>query len=96
MRRQRILGLIVALLFYTRVIRPILNLMTTSMEVVPESAEQLTTSEMNAVEEEKRRLGEVGAEMTEIRQLVNDFAASDPKYTAGIVRKWMKDKGPAK
>lgn len=91
-----LLGLIVALLFYTRVIRPILNLMTTSMEVVPESTEQLSTAEMDAVEEEKRRLGEVGAEMAEIRQLVNDFASSDPKYTAGIVRRWMKEKGPAK
>ncbi len=86
-----VLGAIFILLFFTRVIRPIITWMTTSLEVVPDEQGQLTT-EMDAVEEEKKRLGEANAEAAEIRQAVSEFVAHDPKFTAGIVRKWLKDK----
>jgi flagellar M-ring protein FliF len=88
-----VLGLLGALFFYAWVIRPIKNWLTTSMEVVPEAAGELGGADMEAVEEEKQRLGEKNAEMEEIRQSVKDFAASDPKYAAGVVRKWLRDKG---
>ena len=86
-------GLLGALFFYAWVIRPIKNWLTTTMEVVPEAAGELGSPDMEAIEEEKQRLGEKNAEMEEIRQSVKDFAASDPKYAAGVVRKWLRDKG---
>ena len=67
--------------------------MTTSMEVVPEQG-QLTTNEMAAVEEEKKSLGNALNESAEIRQAVSEFVGNDPKFTAGIIRKWLKEKAP--
>jgi flagellar M-ring protein FliF len=89
-----VLGALFVLLFFTRVIRPIINWMTTSLEVVPEHG-QLTTTEMAAVEEEKKSLGNALNESAEIRQAVSEFVGNDPKFTAGIIRKWLKDKNPA-
>ncbi len=89
-----ILGLIFVIMFFTRVIRPIINLMTTSVEVVPEAQGALTSAELEAIEDEKKRLGDMGAEAAEIRKSVGEFVEKDPKYTAGIVRKWMREKGP--
>ncbi|NIQ01286.1 MAG: flagellar M-ring protein FliF, partial [Nitrospinaceae bacterium] len=88
-----VLGAIFILLFFTRVIRPIINWMTTSLEVVPDTAAQLTAADLEAVEEEKKRLSQTGQEAADVRQAVADFVASDPKFTAGLVRKWMRDKG---
>ncbi|MDP7057049.1 MAG: hypothetical protein QF434_01540, partial [Nitrospinaceae bacterium] len=59
-----ILGLIFAIIvimFFTRVIRSIINLMTTSVEVVPEAQGALTSTELEAIEDEKKRLGDMGA-----------------------------------
>ena len=89
-----VLGALFVLLFFTRVVRPIINWMTTSLEVVPDSQGQLTTSEMAAVQEEKKSLGEALNEAAEIRQAVTEFVGNDPKFTAGIIRKWLKDKTP--
>ncbi|MFQ5449537.1 MAG: flagellar basal-body MS-ring/collar protein FliF [Nitrospinaceae bacterium] len=88
-----ILGALFILLFFTRVIRPIINWMTTSMEVVPDTQAQLTSSERDEIQEEKKRLQEAGAESAEIRKAVTEFANNDPKFTAGIIRKWMREKG---
>ncbi len=90
-----VLGALFILLFFTRVIRPLINWMTTSMEVVPDPQAQLTAAEMDAIEEEKKRLGEVANESAQIKQAVSEFVANDPKFTAGVIRKWMRDKGPA-
>ena len=78
-------------LFFTRVIRPIITWMTTTVEVVPE-ADQLGAAEVDEMEEEKRRLTETASEATHIREAVADFVANDPKFTAGVIRKWMREK----
>ena len=67
--------------------------MTTSVEVVPE-AEQLGAADIDAVDEETRRLNEVASEAAHIRDSVAEFVRNDPKYTAGVIRKWMRDKDP--
>ena len=88
-----VVGLIFLILFFTRVIRPIITWMTTTVEVVPEEG-QLGAAEMEEVDEEKRRLTETASEATHIREAVADFVANDPKYTAGVIRKWMREKSP--
>lgn len=88
-----VVGLIFLILFFTRVIRPIITWMTTTVEVVPEAG-QLGAAEMEEVDEEKRRLTETASEATHIREAVADFVANDPKYTAGVIRKWMREKSP--
>lgn len=91
-----VLAALFILLFFTRVIRPLINWMTTSLEVVPEAQGQLTATEMDAIQDEKKSLGvAVDSEMVQIRQAVTEFADNDPKFTAGIIRKWLKDKTPA-
>jgi flagellar M-ring protein FliF len=90
-----VLGALFILLFFTRVIRPLINWMTTSLEVVPEAQGQLTTTEMDAIHEEKKSLGgAISNEAAEIRQAVTEFADNDPKFTAGVIRKWLRDKSP--
>ena len=90
-----ILGALFILLFFTRVIRPLMNWMTTSLEVVPEAQGQLTTTELDAIQEEKKSLGgAINAEAAQTRQAVSEFVENDPKFTAGIIRKWLKDKTP--
>ncbi|GIS84668.1 MAG: hypothetical protein CM1200mP16_09680 [Nitrospina sp.] len=88
-----VVGLIFLILFFTRVIRPIITWMTTTVEVVPEAG-QLGAAEMEEVDEEKRRLTETASEATHIREAVADFVGNDPKYTAGVIRKWMREKSP--
>ena len=88
-----VVGLIFLILFFTRVIRPIITWMTTTVEVVPEAG-QLGAAEMEDGDEENRRLTETASEATHIREAVADFVANDPKYTAGVIRKWMREKSP--
>ena len=88
-----VVGLVFLFLFFTRVIRPIITWMTTTVEVVPE-ADQLGAAEVDEMEEEKRRLTETASEATHIREAVADFVANDPKFTAGVIRKWMREKNP--
>ena len=88
-----VVGLIFLIFFFNRVIRPIITWMTTTVEVVPEAG-QLGAAEMEEVDEEKRRLTETASEATHIREAVADFVANDPKYTAGVIRKWMREKSP--
>jgi flagellar M-ring protein FliF len=89
-----LVGLIFLIMFFTRVIRPIMNWMTTSVEVVPET-EQLEAAEINEVDEETKKLTELAAETDHIRDAITEFVKKDPKYTAGIIRKWMREKAPA-
>lgn len=93
-----ILGLIFVIMFFTRVIKPIINWMTTSVEVVAgeEEEEGVTkTAEQLAEEEEMKRLEEGLASAAEMRASVTDFIEKDPAYTAGVMRKWMREKSTA-
>ena len=88
-----VVGLIFLILFFTRVIRPIITWMTTTVEVVPET-DQLGEAEMDEVDEERRRLEVTASEASHIREAVGEFVANDPKFTAGVIRKWMREKSP--
>ncbi len=87
-----ILGFIFIILFFTKIIRPLMTWMTTTVEVVPEEIPELGSPEEDAIEEEKRRLAELGTQSQELRKTVGEFASTDPKYTAGIIRRWMKER----
>ena len=89
-----VVGLIFLIMFFTRVIRPIITWMTTSVEVIPDT-DQLGVADIDAVDEEKRRLSEMASEAAHIRESVGEFVSNDPKYTAGVIRKWMREKDPA-
>ncbi len=86
-----VVGLVFLILFFTRIIRPIINWMTMSVEVVAET-DQLTEGAEDAVNEEKRRLSEIANDPSIIRKSVEEFVNKDPKYTAGVIRKWMREK----
>jgi flagellar M-ring protein FliF len=88
-----VVGLVFLILFFTRIIRPIINWMTMSVEVVA-GENQLVTGALDAEDEEKRQLSEKTAESSNIREAVEDFVNKDPKYTAGVIRKWMREKEP--
>jgi flagellar M-ring protein FliF len=89
-----VVGLIFLIMFFTRVIRPIITWMTTTVEVIPET-EQLGEADIDSVDEETKKLTEKGTEADKIRQSVVDFVTNDPKFTAGVIRKWMREKVPA-
>ncbi|QPJ65181.1 MAG: flagellar M-ring protein FliF [Candidatus Nitrohelix vancouverensis] len=86
-----LLGAIFIILFFTRIVRPLVDWLTTTVEVVPEQQE-LTDHEMVALDEEKKRIGQLANETARLRETVGEFVAADPKFTAGIIRKWMKEK----
>ena len=86
-----VLGLIFLIMFFTRVIRPIITWMTTTVEVIPQT-EQLGGADNNPVDEETKRLTEMENQADKIRKSVNEFVGQDPKYTAGVIRKWMREK----
>ena len=86
-----VLGLIFLIMFFTRVIRPIITWMTTTVEVIPQT-EQLGVADNNPVDEETKRLTEMENQADKIRKSVNEFVGQDPKYTAGVIRKWMREK----
>ena len=86
-----VLGLIFLIMFFTRVIRPIITWMTTTVEVIPQT-EQLGVADNNPADEETKRLTEMENQADKIRKSVNEFVGQDPKYTAGVIRKWMREK----
>jgi flagellar M-ring protein FliF len=92
-----ILGLIFVILFYTRAIKPLINWITTSVDVKVEEEEEEVSDEAKseaqlAEEKEMRRLEETLLNSAEMRKSVNEFIEKDPKYTAGVVRKWLREK----
>ncbi len=89
-----VLGIIFILLFFTRVIRPLMNWMTTTAEVVAEAPAggPAMAAEEAAIEEEKKRLAALGTQAQEVRKAVGEFVLGDPKYASGIIRKWMKER----
>ncbi len=88
-----LLGFIFVFLFYTRLVRPLVTWMTTSVEVVPEegAAPEILATEED-LEEERQRLAELGPAAQEIRNAVNEFVETDPAFSASIVRKWMRER----
>ena len=86
-----VVGLIFLIMFFTRVIRPIITWMTTTVEVIPQT-EQLGVADNNSADEETKRLTEMENQADKIRKSVNEFVGQDPKYTAGVIRKWMREK----
>ena len=86
-----VVGLIFLIMFFTRVIRPIITWMTTTVEVIPQT-EQLGGADNKPVDEETKRLTEMENQADKIRKSVNEFVGQDPKYTAGVIRKWMREK----
>ena len=92
-----ILGLIFVILFYTRAIKPMITWITTSVEDKEEAAAEEVTEEGRsdaqlAEEEEMKRLEETLLNSAEMRKSVTEFIEKDPKYTAGVVRKWLREK----
>ncbi len=88
-----LLGFIFVFLFYTRLVRPLVTWMTTSVEVVEEGPavpEIIATDE--ELEEERQRLAELGPAAQEIRNAVNEFVDTDPAFSASIVRKWLRER----
>lgn len=88
------IGAIFIILFFARIIRPLINFMTTRVEVVPEGTPELLPAEEEEAED-KKRLAELGAASAEIRKTVSSFVESDPQFSASIVRKWLREKRPA-
>ena len=86
-----VIALILIFLFFSRIVRPVFHWMTTSAEVVEEKG-LLPTAEELAIEEEKKRLAMLGTQAHDLRAAVTEFVKSDPKFTAGILRRWMKDR----
>ena len=71
--------------------------MTTSVEVVESEEEEAETksAEQLREEEEMKKLEEGLASAAEMRQSVTEFIDKDPAYTAGVMRKWMREKSTA-
>ena len=94
-----ILGLIFVILFFTKGIKPIIKFMTTSVDVAKEEEEEeegdTMTAAQRAEEEELKRLEEGLASASEMRKSVTDFIQKDPKYTAQVVKKWLREKATA-
>ena len=86
-----VVGLIFLIMFFTRVIRPIITWMTTTVEVIPQT-DQLEAADNNSVDEETKRLTDMENQADKIRKSVTEFVGQDPKYTAGVIRKWMREK----
>ena len=91
-----ILGLIFVILFFTKVIKPMIAWMTTSVAPEEEETEEEKVAGMSEAqkleEEEMQRLEEGLASASEMRKSVLDFITKDPKYTSAVVRKWLREK----
>ena len=92
-----ILGLIFVILFFTKAMKPMINWITTSVKLDEEAPEEEVTTdgmtdEQRREEEELQRLEAGLASASEMRKSVTDFIEKDPKYTAGVVRKWLREK----
>lgn len=83
---------IIVLFFLFRVIRPLVHWVTTSVEVVEDPSLLPSAEELEAAEEEKR-LARITQQSLEVRKAVSDFVENDPKYAAGVLRKWLRERG---
>ncbi|MBT6295038.1 MAG: flagellar M-ring protein FliF [Nitrospina sp.] len=91
-----VLGLVFVILFFTRGLKPIITFITTKPEEDEEPEEEVVddglTEEQRKEDELMRKLEEGLATAAEMRKSVNDFIGKDPKFTAGVVRKWLRQK----
>jgi len=95
-----ILGIAFVILFFTKAVKPMINWITTSVkldEAAPEEEEVTTgkSAAQLAEEEEMKRLEETLLNSAEMRKSVTEFIEKDPKFTAGVVRKWLREKADA-
>ena len=77
--------------------KPMINWITTSVKTDEEAPEEEVSTEGKspaqlAEEEEMKRLEETLLNSAEMRKSVTEFIEKDPKYTAGVVRKWLREK----
>ena len=87
-----VVGLVFLILFFTRIIRPVITWMTTAVEIVEEPDEE-EIAEIEAEKAEEKRLKEL-SKPENMRNAVAEFVLKDPKYTAVVIRKWMREKAP--
>jgi len=77
-------------------LKPIITFITTKPEEDEEPEEVAEddglTEEQRKEEELMKKLEEGLATAAEMRKSVNDFIGKDPKFTAGVVRKWLRQK----
>ena len=95
-----ILGIAFVILFFTKAIKPMINWVTTSVKPDEEAPEEEVavdgmTDEQRREEEELQRLEAGLASASEMRKSVTDFIQKDPKYTAQVVKKWLREKATA-
>ena len=95
-----ILGIAFVILFFTKAVKPMINWITTSIKPDEEAPEEEVTTEGKsdaqvAEEEEMKRLEETLLNSAEMRKSVTEFIEKDPKFTAGVVRKWLREKADA-
>ena len=88
-----VVGLVFLILFFTRIIRPVITWMTTAVEIVDEDEEAERIAEIEEQKAEEKRLKEL-SKPENMRNAVAEFVLQDPKYTAGVIRKWMREKAP--
>ena len=87
-----VVGLVFLILFFTRIIRPVITWMTTAVEIV-EAPDDEEIAEIEEQKAEEKRLKEL-SKPENMRNAVAEFVLQDPKYTAGVIRKWMREKAP--
>ena len=69
-----------------------LHYFTIAVEIVEEPDEE-EIAEIEAEKAEEKRLKEL-SKPENMRNAVAEFVLKDPKYTAGVIRKWMREKAP--
>jgi len=84
-------GVIIGLIFILRILLPMVRWVTTSVEVVPEE-ELLPNPEEMEAQEEQKRIQRANQETMDMRKSVTEFVDADPKYAAGILRKWLRER----
>jgi len=84
-------GVIIGLIFILRILLPMVRWVTTSVEVVPEE-ELLPNPEEMEAQEEQKRIQRANQETIDMRKSVTEFVDADPKYAAGILRKWLRER----
>ena len=88
-----LIGIIFIVLLFTKIIRPLIKWVVTSVEFAPGSGPELGPEEKKTPEPEKK-LTPSGFKAADIRKTLLSFINSDPKLAAGILRKWMRDRTP--
>lgn len=84
-------GVILLMLFVLKILLPMVRWVTTTVEVMPEEIHEASAEDLEA-EEERKRIQRASQETSDMRKSVTDFVDADPKYAAGILRKWLRER----